>query len=312
MGEKERSVVKQAALQLVAGGSAGCIEVSIMHPLDLVKTRFQIQANPIAGQESQHYTGVYDCMKKMYKSEGLFSFWKGIIPPIFAETPKRAWKFFTFEQFQKVFNFGGPDGKPTPLTYSLAGLGSGVTEAIIINPFEVVKVRMQSNRAHQKLAPSTGQVAREILKAEGYFGRSNGNGGLLNRGITATMGRHGFFNMVYFGFYHSVKNHFPAYEDPRAEFARKVLIGFTAGTLACCVNIPFDVAKSRIQGPQPDPGVIKYRGTMKVMTMVYKEEGFRALYKGLVPKIMRLGPGGAIMLLVYEYVYNFLVKKFPD
>ena len=70
----------------------GCIEVSIMHPLDLVKTRFQIQANPIAGQESQHYTGVYDCMKKMYKSEGLFSFWKGIIPPIFAETPKRAWK----------------------------------------------------------------------------------------------------------------------------------------------------------------------------------------------------------------------------
>ena len=63
-----------------------------MHPLDLVKTRFQIQANPIAGQESQHYTGVLDCMKKMYKSEGLFSFWKGIIPPIFAETPKRAWK----------------------------------------------------------------------------------------------------------------------------------------------------------------------------------------------------------------------------
>ena len=63
-----------------------------MHPLDLVKTRFQIQANPIAGQESQHYTGVLDCMKKMYKSEGLFSFWKGIITPIFAETPKRAWK----------------------------------------------------------------------------------------------------------------------------------------------------------------------------------------------------------------------------
>ena len=63
-----------------------------MHPLDLVKTRFQIQASPIAGQESQHYTGIVDCMKKMYRSEGLLSFWKGILPPIFAETPKRAWK----------------------------------------------------------------------------------------------------------------------------------------------------------------------------------------------------------------------------
>ena len=39
---------------------------------------------------------------------------------------------------------------------------------------------------------------------------------------------------------------------------------------------------------------------------------FRALYKGLVPKIMRLGPGGAIMLLVYEYVFNFLQERYPD
>ncbi len=31
----------------------------------------------------------------------------------------------------------------------LAGLASGVTEAIIVNPFEVIKVKMQSNRSHQ-------------------------------------------------------------------------------------------------------------------------------------------------------------------
>lgn len=94
----------------------------------------------------------------------------------------------------------------------MAGLGSGVTEAIIVNPFEVVKVKMQSNRSHQNVAPSTGQVAREILKIDGYLGKPGGQGGLLNKGITATMGRNGFFNMVYFGFYHSVKNHFPPYQ----------------------------------------------------------------------------------------------------
>jgi len=269
---QERSFVKQAGFQLIAGGAAGCVEVSIMHPLDLVKTRFQIQATPVQGLESQHYNGIVDCMKKMYKSEGLLSFWKGILPPIFAETPKRAWKFFTFDLFQKVL-ITDKNGKPTPLTYSLAGLGSGVTEAILVNPFEVVKVKMQSNRAHQTEAPSTGKVAREILKVDGYLGKPNGNGGLLNKGITATMGRNGFFNMVYFGFYHSVKNHFTPYEDPRAEFARKLLIGFTAGTLASCVNIPFDVAKSRIQGPQPQNDKIKYKSTMKAIFTVYKEEG---------------------------------------
>lgn len=39
-------------------------------------------------------------------------------------------------------------------------------------------------------------------------------------------------------------------------------------------NIPFDVAKSRIQGPQPQQGVIKYRSTFASVAMVYREEGF--------------------------------------
>ena len=46
------------------------------------------------------------------------------------------------------------------------------------------------------------------------------------------------------------------------------------------------------------------------MCTVAREEGFGALYKGLVPKVMRLGPGGAIMLLVYEYSYESLKERF--
>merc|ERR1719464_1077876 len=152
-----------------------------MHPLDLIKTRFQLQNSSLAGAQ---YTGVRDCARKMYAQEGLFSFWKGLLPPILVETPKRAWKFFTFEQFQKVFLFGSD--KPSALTYSLAGLGAGVTEAIIVNPFEVVKVRLQSNRAHQSMAPSTWSVAREIVKEDGF-----GRNGLLGKGITGTMARNG-------------------------------------------------------------------------------------------------------------------------
>lgn len=80
--------------------------------------------------------------------------------------------------------------------------------------------------------------------------------------------------------------------------------------LGCCANIPFDVVKSRIQGPQPNKDVIKYRSTIQTMNLVYKEEGFLALYKGLVPKVLRLGPGGAIMLLVFEYTYDLLKIKY--
>ena len=46
----------------------------------------------------------------------------------------------------------------------------------------------------------------------------------------------------------------------------------------------------------------------KISFLIFR---FLALYKGLVPKIMRLGPGGAIMLLVYENVHDYLIHKFP-
>lgn len=305
MGEVKR-ILKEAAIQITAGGSAGFVEVSIMHPLDLVKTRLQIQSKFSAASKNdpKYYSGVWDCFTKMVKHEGTFSLWKGIIPPILAETPKRAVKFFTFEQYKKLFMFGST--APTSVTFALAGLGAGITEAILVNPFEVVKVTLQANRSMSGQVPSTWAVTKMIVEKDGL-----GLGG-LNKGISATIARNGAFNMVYFGFYHSVKGLLPEYNDPMLEFARKVGIGFTSGVLASCFNIPFDVAKSRIQGPQPIPGEIKYRGTARVLTIVYREEGFRALYKGLLPKVMRLGPGGAIMLVVYDYMYHYLMDVFPD
>ena len=49
----------------------------------------------------------------------------------------------------------------------------------------------------------------------------------------------------------------------RAELAKKFFIGVIASTLGCCFSIPFDVAKSRIQGPQPEPGKVNYKGLFR-------------------------------------------------
>ncbi|XP_045480196.1 mitochondrial 2-oxodicarboxylate carrier-like [Harmonia axyridis] len=296
------NILKEAAIQIGSGGTAGFVEVCIMHPLDLVKTRLQLQNKNLMKADPQFYNGVVDCLLKMYKNEGLGSFWKGIIPPILVETPKRSVKFFTFEQYKQLFLFG--HSSPTPVTYSLAGLSAGITESILVTPFEVVKVELQANRQKVKDAPSTFLVARKIIANGGLGSRG------LFKGLSATIHRNGLFNMVYFGFYHSMKEIIPAHENEKVEFLKKFGIGFASGTLASCLNIPFDVAKSRIQGPQPQHNIIKYKTTYGALATVYKEEGFRALYKGLLPKILRLGPGGAIMLLVFEYMHAYLKNKF--
>lgn len=264
-----------------------------MYPLDVVKTRLQL------GQQDK---GMMDCVVKTLKNEGIGGFYKGILPPILAETPKRATKFFTFEQYKIAFTHSEI---PLPVTMSFAGLFSGLTEAIVICPFEVVKVRLQADRnSSVKEQRSTASMAREIYRNEG-FGTSG-----LYRGLGATLGRHGAWNMVYFGLYHSCREVIPdAKQNPTSNLIGRIALGFTAGSLASIFNIPFDVAKSRIQGPQPDPFTRKYSGTMQTISLVYKEEGFGALYKGLLPKVMRLGPGGAVMLIVYDEVYSWLQKN---
>lgn len=55
-----------------------------------------------------------------------------------------------------------------------------------------------------KDAPSTWSVTKEIVRKDGFGLRG------LNIGLTASLGRNGLFNMVYFGFYHNVKDYFPA------------------------------------------------------------------------------------------------------
>ncbi|XP_064279992.1 mitochondrial 2-oxodicarboxylate carrier isoform X2 [Passer domesticus] len=274
MARQPRGFLQEASHQVVAGGSAGLVEICLMHPLDVVKTRFQIQRGKT---DPTSYKSLGDCFRTIFQREGFLGFYKGILPPVLAETPKRAVKAF-----------------------AIAGLGSGLTEAVVVNPFEVVKVTLQTNQNSFTEQPSSFVQAQQIIKTGGLGSQG------LNKGLTATLGRHGVFNMVYFGFYFNVKNILPVNKDPNLEFLRKFGIGLVSGTIASIINIPFDVAKSRIQGPQPVPGEIKYRTCFKTMATVYKEEGFLALYKGLLPKIMRLGPGGAVMLLVYEYVYAWL------
>lgn len=63
-----------------------------------------------------------------------------------------------------------------------------------------------------KEAPGTWQVTKEIIKKDGMGFRG------INKGVTATIGRNGVFNMIYFGFYHSVKDMVPQYQVRLIQF----------------------------------------------------------------------------------------------
>lgn len=74
------------------------------------------------------------------------SLYRGILPPIMVEAPKRATKFAANEQYtglyKKLFGFE----KVTQSLSIMTGISAGITEAFLIVPFELIKVRMQDKR----------------------------------------------------------------------------------------------------------------------------------------------------------------------
>lgn len=83
---------------------------------------------------------------------------------------------------------------------------------------------------------------------------------------------------------------------------RNFLAGFLGGSFATIFNTPMDVVKSRLQNQKG-----KNPWAFPVLLQIFREEGFRALYKGFVPRLYRLGPGGGIMLLAFDLVSSWML-----
>lgn len=278
--------------QFMAGAVAGVSEILVMYPLDLVKTVMQLQ---VSGGSGPHYNGVFDCLKQIAAKEGPSRLYKGISSPILMEAPKRATKFACNDEFQRLYkNLFGCDKLTQPLSI-LSGASAGVCESFVVVPFELVKIRLQdvSSKFNGPIA-----VVKDIIQKEGILAMYNG--------LEPTVWRHALWNAGYFGIIFQVRALLPKAQTKSQQTRNDLIAGSIGGTMSSVLSTPFDVVKSRVQNTAVIPGVVrKYNWSWPSLATIYKEEGFRALYKGFVPKVLRLGPGGGILLVVYTGVMDF-------
>lgn len=211
--------------------------------------------------------------------------YRGIASPILAEAPKRAMKFSMNEQYKKFFS--DASGRLSGLGYAAAGCCAGMTEAVVNCPFELVKVRMQA-RSNAKLYKNTMHAAKLIVDTEGPL--------TLYRGFGSMLWRNGVWNGAYFGVIEQVRRQLPSSTSERGKLGINFIAGTISGLVATVANTPFDVVKSRVQNTLPDQPR-HYTYTLPALATIAREEGPRALYKGFVPKVLRLAPGGGIMLV---------------
>ena len=274
------------------------MQILLMYPLDVVKTRVQLQGKvPVPGQD--YYTSMVDCFRKIIANEGPSRLYRGIGAPIMMEAPKRATKFAANDSwgifYRRIF---GMEKVTQPLAI-LTGATAGATESFVVVPFELVKIRMQDKAQAGKYTGIVDCVVKTV-KAEGPLAMYNG--------LESTMWRHILWNAGYFGCIFQVKALMPAVDKSNKTQAMSTdfISGAIGGTVGTILNTPMDVVKSRIQNSPKMPGQPpKYNWAWPGLGTIMKEEGFNALYKGFLPKVLRLGPGGGVLLVVYTNIMEW-------
>ncbi|KAK7206675.1 mitochondrial inner membrane transporter, exports 2-oxoadipate and 2-oxoglutarate from the mitochond [Myxozyma melibiosi] len=282
--------------QFLSGAIAGVSEILVMYPLDVVKTRVQLQVGT-GGAGGEAYTGMIDCFSKIIKNEGPSRLYRGITAPILMEAPKRATKFAANDEWGKFYrNLFGMEKMNQQLSI-LTGATAGATESFVVVPFELVKIRLQDRTSGGKYKGPL-DCAIQIVKKEGVLSMYNG--------LEATLWRHITWNAGYFGVIFKARDLMPKAETPTQQTMNDLIAGSIGGTAGTILNTPFDVVKSRIQNTIRVEGVTpKYNWAFGSIITVAKEEGFGALYKGFIPKVLRLGPGGGILLVVFTACMDF-------
>lgn len=266
--------------------AGGVVEACTLQPLDVLKTRMQM-APPgatLAGTASG-----------MFKNEGTLAFYKGLSPFVAHLVLKYATRWH-FNEFYRGC-MAGKDGNVSRAATFIAGLGAGLTEAVlIVTPFEVTKTRLQTQTGTDKAAlkyKNPIHCVQTIIAEEGPAALWKGN--------LPCMFRQGWNAFFLFGTYDSLKKLVLGKErDEKISGHQSLTLGIIAGALGPLTNNPFDVAKTRLMAQIEVGDARKYTGMVQCITTVAKEEGFKALMRGCSMRIARVAPGMGITFTIVE------------
>lgn len=285
---------------LLYGGIASCVgEVATM-PVDVIKTRLQLDG---AGSQKL-YKGPINCATSLLRKGGPPALFKGLSPALLRQSTYGSLRYGLYGPIRNSLGVdpGTPKTEIPIFKKILAGGLSGASASAIANPTDLIKVRLQTDgqikdlngRSQPKKYASMLDVFLSIVREEGVCS--------LWKGVGPTVGRATVLAAAELSTYDEVKGRLLAMSYFEDGLVCTAVTSSISGFVCAIASSPFDVVKSRVMG-QPinaDGSGRLYRGMLHCFVTSVRTEGVLSLYNGFLPNFGRMVPHVVIAFLVME------------
>uniref|UniRef100_A0A182K5D4 Mitochondrial carnitine/acylcarnitine carrier protein CACL n=1 Tax=Anopheles christyi TaxID=43041 RepID=A0A182K5D4_9DIPT len=223
----------------LAGSAAGLAQSIVCSPMELIKTRLQLQDNLPRGAE--RFSGPLDCTRSIWRREGARGIFRGLGITAARDMPGFASYFVAYEYMVRCV------ANPSPFVILMAGGLAGTFSWLVTFPLDVVKSRLQADGISGK--PQYSGLADCVRKSHAAEGMS-----FLSRGLASTLLRAFPMNAVCFLV---VSYTMKLFDDPN--IGSVVELGATATVEPPLLIVPSAVPQTPVAASAP-----------KLATPVYK------------------------------------------
>ncbi|KDO71034.1 hypothetical protein CISIN_1g047764mg [Citrus sinensis] len=293
-----------------AGAIAGFATVAAMHPLDVVRTRFQVNDGRVSNLPT--YKNTAHAILTISRLEGLRGLYAGFSPAVLGSTLSWGLYFFFYGRAKQRYSKNGKE-KLNPGHHLASSAEAGALVCLCTNPVWLVKTRLQlQTPLHQtRLYSGLYDALTTIMKEEGWSG--------LYKGIVPSLFLQVSHGAIQFTVYEELRKVIVDFKSKRRKqnpdrannllnSADYAILGGSSKIAAMLLTYPFQVIRARLQQRPSGNGIPRYVDSWHVIRETARFEGLRGFYRGITPNLLKNVPASSITFIVYENVLNFLKK----
>ncbi|KAH8195882.1 hypothetical protein TruAng_009958 [Truncatella angustata] len=280
--------------------------------------------------QKRAFNSTFDGLKKIARNEGITTLWRGLSPTLVMAVPANIIYFTGYDWLR--YNEASPISKLKSDGYAplLGGSLARILAATAIGPIELFRTRMQATSG----STTTGHFANTMNSMKEMVAEHGTRS--LWRGLNLTLWRDVPFSGMYWWGYETIRGKLTDMREERrgrsverengsrqrarsrsqsqenhtATFVDSFVAGAVSGSVASVATMPFDVGKTRTQvfrdsakkavGNGEKAAAPRQKSMTELLWHIVKTEGVAGLWKGWIPRTLKIAPSCAIMISSYE------------